>query len=136
MIEVASVHPQPYLGARPFWASLRAVRPLPEFREGVVMLDLVAHEHRPDADGVFPSGEAVVIERGVRFVWQRGEVYNELPFVVPFAPGQHLLPFISARLPEGTIVAVGGVRPAPGSYSDRIVQVAAAAIVLITERSH
>lgn len=137
MSEAVPFQPRPYLGARPFWASLRAVGPLPLFEDGILLLTLIAHEYRPDPDGVFPAGAAVVLEQGVRFIWHRGEVCNELPFSVPFAPGERLLPFISASLADGTVVAVGGVRPAPGgNYSDRTVQVAAAAIVLVVERSH
>ncbi|WP_425992308.1 hypothetical protein [Brevundimonas sp. TWP2-3-2] len=137
MMEATSFPPRPYFGARPVWASLRAVRPLPPFSDNILMLNLVVHEHRPDTDGFFPQGAAVLLEREVRFIWHRGEVYNELPFWVPFAPGEKLLPFMSASLSDGTVVAVGGVRPAPGGqFSDRNVQVAAAAIVLATERSH
>lgn len=137
MIETVPFQPRPYVGARPFWASLRAVHPLPAFSDGILMLNLTTHEHRPNADGVFPPGAEVLLEREVRFIWHRGEVYNELPFWIPFAPGERLLPFMAASLADGTVLAVGGVRPAPGGhFSDRTVQAAAAAIVLIVGRSH
>jgi len=123
-------------GDLPVAASLRVVRSLPDNYDGALRLDLLTHEHRPDADGVFLPGVEQVLGRGISFVMHRDELRNEKAFAVQLGPEAALLPYMSARTEDGCTVAVGEVRRARGPYSNRAIQVGAGSVALLFNRLH
>lgn len=115
----------------PIGSTARLVVSLPVVGDQSVDLNAFGHMMRPDLDGQTGAQKLTLLKRGLAFVHVRGQYESREAFTADMGFGGPIPRYLSVRTSEGTVVAIGEIRAAEGTYNNRVIRAAAGAIRLL-----